>query len=664
MDSGFGLPASDSAACPSISARGSPADAPRPDPASPRGHRPPVPRRVLRGGALIRCGQIWHRRLCLRRLSTGKRAREARGRGRSADPRSGLDGFPSAASCRPSVSGRKRARRAPGADAPVDWCLLPEELLVAVMAELEVTDLVRAGAACSSWRAAFTAFRRLRVASTKQPPCLLYSDRDDPDVAVLRAPSSSSKAPPIRAAFPGLPLSRRTIVGSAYGWLVTADEASNLHVVNPLTGAQVALPTLAALHNVETSSAGAGGSLRYRVFMNRDTDREPTTILAAVNARETMYCRAILSCSPSAGAACVVLLLHWPDGELSFARLGDGLWTPVSAAGHGPLQRSGYRDALYDSDRGLFYVLHLDGTIYTLGLNRESLSASRIMPSAMAICDPGSRNLMTMYLVRTPSGDLLQVCRRIAIEPYPLYRPPYYDDDDYTVYYEIETVDVQVYMVDLHEQKLEKITTLGDHSLFLGYSNSICISTKGLSMLEPNLTYLTDSCYQCVYTETESSRDMGFFKIREANNVTRFGPVLPPSGAVAGAHAFPTGQPAHLGGDVAVPSRVTATLHCPSSIRARRAEVVGVGFKARSESQGRELFLKLGYSHEVQFTTPPTVRVFCFKPNIICCTGIDKDKVHHFAGAVRSCKPPDPYKGKGIMYIDEVVNRKGGPRKR
>lgn len=49
--------------------------------------------------------------------------------------------------------------------------------------------------------------------------------------------------------------------------------------------------------------------------------------------------------------------------------------------------------------------------------------------------------------------------------------------------------------------------------------------------------------------------------------------------------------------------------------------LVGVSFKARSENQGLELFLKLGNSHEVQFTTLPAVSVPCFKPNIIICTG-------------------------------------------
>lgn len=94
----------------------------------------------------------------------------------------------------------------------------------------------------------------------------------------------------------------------------------------------------------------------------------------------------------------------------------------------------------------------------------------------------------------------------------------------------------------------------------------------------------------------------------------------------------------------------------------RFLKIVGVGYKARAEAEGRLLFLKLGYSHEVELTVPPAVRVFCFKNNVICCTGIDKHRVHQFAAAVRSCKPPEVYKGKGIMYVDEVIKKKQGKK--
>ncbi|KAK8971416.1 hypothetical protein KSP40_PGU014914 [Platanthera guangdongensis] len=94
----------------------------------------------------------------------------------------------------------------------------------------------------------------------------------------------------------------------------------------------------------------------------------------------------------------------------------------------------------------------------------------------------------------------------------------------------------------------------------------------------------------------------------------------------------------------------------------RFLKIVGVGFKARTEAQGRQLFLKLGYSYEVQLDVPPVVRAFCFKPNVICCTGIDKQCVHQFAATVRNCKPPEVYKDKGIMYIDVVVKNKQGKK--
>jgi large subunit ribosomal protein L6 len=48
----------------------------------------------------------------------------------------------------------------------------------------------------------------------------------------------------------------------------------------------------------------------------------------------------------------------------------------------------------------------------------------------------------------------------------------------------------------------------------------------------------------------------------------------------------------------------------------------------------------------------------------VCCTGIDKDRVHHFAGAVQSCKSPEVYKGKGVLYMDEVVKLKQGKKQK
>ncbi|KAL9243802.1 hypothetical protein vseg_017644 [Gypsophila vaccaria] len=95
----------------------------------------------------------------------------------------------------------------------------------------------------------------------------------------------------------------------------------------------------------------------------------------------------------------------------------------------------------------------------------------------------------------------------------------------------------------------------------------------------------------------------------------------------------------------------------------RFLKLVGTGYKARAEDGGRLLYLKLGYSHEVELTVPPSVRVFCFKTdNKIVCAGIDKERTHQFAASIRSCKPPEVYKGKGILYADEVIKLKAGKK--
>ncbi|KAF9612949.1 hypothetical protein IFM89_004652 [Coptis chinensis] len=83
--------------------------------------------------------------------------------------------------------------------------------------------------------------------------------------------------------------------------------------------------------------------------------------------------------------------------------------------------------------------------------------------------------------------------------------------------------------------------------------------------------------------------------------------------------------------------------------------------QSRVESRA-PLYLKLGYNHEVELSVPPAVCVFCFKPNIVCCTGTDKQRVHQFAATVHNCKPPEVYKGKGIMYVDEVIKKKQGKK--
>ena len=87
-------------------------------------------------------------------------------------------------------------------------------------------------------------------------------------------------------------------------------------------------------------------------------------------------------------------------------------------------------------------------------------------------------------------------------------------------------------------------------------------------------------------------------------------------------------------------------------------EINGVGYRAAK--QGNKLVLSLGYSHPVEMVDPEGVEVVVEDQNKIIVKGIDKEKVGQYAAEIREKRAPEPYKGKGIKYADEVIRRKVG----
>ena len=87
-------------------------------------------------------------------------------------------------------------------------------------------------------------------------------------------------------------------------------------------------------------------------------------------------------------------------------------------------------------------------------------------------------------------------------------------------------------------------------------------------------------------------------------------------------------------------------------------EVNGVGFRAAK--QGKKLTLNLGYSHPVEMEDPEGIETVLDGQNKITVKGIDKEKVGQYAAEIRDKRRPEPYKGKGIKYADEVIRRKVG----
>lgn len=90
----------------------------------------------------------------------------------------------------------------------------------------------------------------------------------------------------------------------------------------------------------------------------------------------------------------------------------------------------------------------------------------------------------------------------------------------------------------------------------------------------------------------------------------------------------------------------------------KKLQMIGVGYKA--QVQNKQLTLNVGYSHPIVFTIPENLEVIVEANTNLTVKGINKESVGLFASKIRATRPPEPYKGKGIRYTDEVVLKKAG----
>ena len=90
----------------------------------------------------------------------------------------------------------------------------------------------------------------------------------------------------------------------------------------------------------------------------------------------------------------------------------------------------------------------------------------------------------------------------------------------------------------------------------------------------------------------------------------------------------------------------------------KQLELVGVGYKAEARPYG--LQLSLGYSHPIEYRAPAGIKLAAPAPTQITVTGANKEVVGQVAAEIRSLRPPEPYKGKGVKYVGEQIRRKAG----
>ncbi len=94
---------------------------------------------------------------------------------------------------------------------------------------------------------------------------------------------------------------------------------------------------------------------------------------------------------------------------------------------------------------------------------------------------------------------------------------------------------------------------------------------------------------------------------------------------------------------------------------AKTMEITGTGYRAAV--QGTNLVINLGFSHDVVYPVPAGIMITTPRPTAITVSGVDKRQVGQVAAEIRSYRPPEPYKGKGVRYDDETIRRKEGKKK-
>ncbi|KAF6981778.1 hypothetical protein CFC21_000233 [Triticum aestivum] len=393
------------------------------------------------------------------------------------------------------------AGEAPASSTGFDWSKLPADLLLRIFGSLQIRDLFSSGGVCSSWRRSHLEARRLRLlCSPHHSPCLVYSaaDRDD-GMATLH---HLCKDKLYHFTIPGPAFRSRYVMGSSHGWLITADDRSHLILVNPITGAQVAMPPPETMHNVKLRYGEEGRRLDGYDLIYADTvphrKIEPYP-LSLEQGRFCFYMVVAMSCDPSS-KNCVVVRVHMPKNLLSYARVGDTKWTWVDTHE----ECKSYVDVCYNSGDGLFYALRGCGDVHTIDLRGPS-AVVNIVYKHKACYYTDSK-----YIVQAPWGDFFQI-----------WRWDRYQDEEK----ERVTARFVVYKIDFVKQKLTRVHNLKDHTLFMGVNTSFLVPAKDFPTLIPNSIYHTDDLNHNTFSKRLGLRQVFIFNMEDSSFTNILAPV-------------------------------------------------------------------------------------------------------------------------------------------
>jgi hypothetical protein len=264
-----------------------------------------------------------------------------------------------------------------------------------------------------------------------------------------------------------------------------------MHLLNPITREQIALPSVITIEQVTPIFDEYGVLHKYEFSWHSGMNHvfNPLSIFDLDKLRDKLYFKAFLFDDTSTGSY-IVVLIHNPLRQLSFARVGDDKWTWLP-----PYDI--YDDCTYKNN--ILYAVTGHGVIHACDLSGPAVRMKMIMGESECISSTCSA-----YIAQDPWGNLLLICR--IFEDYDLE-----PDHGAPVFW--KTGKVNMYEVDVVASKLKEISWLSAYVLFLGHNQSLCLSAKEYRALKANHVYFTDDSFFWTTGLKNSHRDMGILNL-------------------------------------------------------------------------------------------------------------------------------------------------------
>ncbi|KAL6654846.1 hypothetical protein ACP70R_008311 [Stipagrostis hirtigluma subsp. patula] len=299
----------------------------------------------------------------------------------------------------------------------------------------------------------------------QQTPCLLYTSESAGAMAMGLYSLAEKKA--YTLTLPDPPICSRHIIGSSYGWIITADERSELHLLNPITGEQIDLPSVTTIEQVKPifDDAGAICSYEYSWYSGDHVESDTPSIFVVSELRDLLFHKAFLSSDPSMGDYFVVVI-HNPHAQLSF------------------------------------------GEIHEFDLGAPA-ATQKITFGKVKNC-----NFETIYMVQASCGELLQIWRDENLAEGDEDDESDSDPDHRTRVY---ITSFKVHKVEPTSKTLVEMSSLGENVLFLGKNRSLCLSAAEYPQLKANHIYFSDD-NELITGFKYTRRDIGVFDME--NNST------------------------------------------------------------------------------------------------------------------------------------------------